>query len=116
MSEQARQSSSAGHRVVLTFEDGFGPHAKLLCPDGGCSTANSCAHCGRDLHDEESKPCYDCTDAEKWRDECWIKTWFDNLTPDELLSGEVTVEVEAEWDFDHPVVTITGVVPKAEAT
>jgi hypothetical protein len=100
------------HRVMLAFEDGCGLSAKLICPESGCTPAGSCAACGRDLDDSESKPCYDCTDSAEWRDECWVKTWFDNVSADELLSGRVTVEIDADWDGDHMIAHIVGVVPE----
>lgn len=93
----------SAHRVVLTFDDGV--TAKLVCPDNGCTPANICG-CGRDLNEPESEPCYDCGDAETWRDECWLKTWFDDLTADELLHGTIEFPVTATWDGDHPLVEI----------
>jgi hypothetical protein len=101
-------TSTTRHRVVLAFENGFGLTAKLVCPESGCASSETCSQCGRDLRDPESKPCYDCADSAGWRDECWIKTWFDNLTPDELLDGQVTVEIDAEWDGDHIIAHIVA--------
>jgi len=101
------------HRVVLTFENGYGPSAKLICPESGCIGSEVCGICGRDVTDPESKPCYDCKGMNPAA--CWVKTWFDNLTPDELLSGSLTVEIDAEWDGDHMVAHIAGVVPKDAA-
>jgi hypothetical protein len=97
MAEQplSRQSGSA-HRVVIEFDDGI--YAKLVCPESGCTPASMCSECGRAIGDPETKPCYDCPSAS---DECWIKSWFDNCTADELLRGTVTVEIVAEWDGDH---------------
>lgn len=90
------------HRVVLEFDDGL--HAKLICPEAGCVPAANCASCGRAYADAETEPCYDCREPPP--DECWIKTWFDNCSPEELLHGEVTVNVDAEWDGDSLVATI----------
>lgn len=36
---------------------------------------------------------------------------FDNCTVEELLHGELTVEIGAEWDGDRLVATIEGEVP-----
>lgn len=67
------------HRVRLHFDDGL--FAELICPPG-----DVCDRAG----------CY----------QCWIKTWFENLTAEELLFGSVEVEVDVAWDSDHPVVTV----------
>jgi len=101
--------SERRHRVVLTFNDGL--YAKLICPDGGCKPPSFCSECGRDLHDQESEPCYDCAGAVT--EECWIKTWFDNCTADELLHGSLTVELDCEWDGDRLVATIGDVANDA---
>ena len=91
------------HRVEITFDDCV--TARLICPnDGSCQPAMACASCGRSLDDSEVEPCYDCREAAS--DECWIKTWFDNCTADELLHGSVTVEIDAEWDGDTLVATL----------
>ena len=40
---------------------------------------------------------------------CNYHDWCDNLSPDELLGGDVTVEFAMEWgwhDFDSPYVTL----------
>ena len=100
------------HRVVLTF-DGGGLMAKLICPESGCVVAEFCGACGRHLADPETEPCYDCSDIDLR--ECWVKTWFDNCAPDELLHGSVTVEVECEWDGDVMVAQIARVIPESAA-
>jgi len=109
----------SAHRVVIEFDDGV--RAKLVCPESGCMPAQNCAQCGRDLRPRDEaeqqaegiEPCYDCKDAESWRDECWIKTWFDNIDATELLAGKVTVEIDAEWDLDHMVAHIIETEPSA---
>jgi hypothetical protein len=115
--------SENGHRVEIAFDDGVS--AKLICPESGCTPAQKCGQCGRDLRprdeaeqrEEGIEPCYDCKDAASWRDECWIKTWFDNVGADELLAGKITVEIDAEWDVDHMVAHIVAPpTPAAEAT
>lgn len=60
--------------------DGGFLSAELVCPEGCCEL------------------------------ECWIKTWFDNLAPDELLHGrvEVVVPMRAEWDGDSMSAHIAG--------
>jgi hypothetical protein len=104
---------NVGHRVVIEF-DGGAMTCELICPESGCEPAQNCSECGRDLRPpalaeqraEGIEPCYDCEDAERWADECWIKTWFDNVGADELLHGKVTVEIDTEWDIDHMVAHI----------
>lgn len=99
-------AQATGHRLILEF-DGGGMNAKLICPpDGSCKGGISCGLCGRDLNDPESTPCYDCKDSNP--DECWIKTWFDNESPEDLLHGEVEVAIDCEWDEDHLVANITA--------
>lgn len=94
------------HRVVLTFDDGV--YAKLVCPDGGgCVGSEVCGICGRNLTDPESSPCYDCTDMDPG--ECWVKTWFDNCTAEELLRGELTVVIDATWTGDHMTAQIVEI-------
>lgn len=96
------------HRVALTFDDGV--YGKLICPDDeSCKPSTTCGACGAALDDPEAKRCYDCEGATPG--ECWVKSWFDNCTVDELLHGELTVEIAAEWDGDRFVATIEGEVP-----
>lgn len=61
------------HKVELCFEDG-GLCARLICPNDG----------------------RDC-DETITTHECWIKTWFDNCGPEELLHGKVTAVVDCKW-------------------
>lgn len=96
----------AQHRVELTIEDGY-LSMKLIHPDSGCEPPTVCA-CGRDLSDTDDTGCYDCRDGLLSADSCWLSSWFDNLTPDELLHGRVslTVPIQAEWKNDHPKITL----------
>src|SRR5689334_22995330 len=96
----------ANHRVVLMFDDGL--NLKLIHPEEGCSQAVVCSECYRHIEDDERKPCSACPDPEDTT--CWVQSWFDNCTYDELLHGELTAEVETEWDGDHIDVTIIGPV------
>jgi hypothetical protein len=57
------------HKLILTFDGDVS--AKLICPDDGRCT--------------------------KVMDECWVKTWFDNESPEDLLCGSVTVEIDVAW-------------------
>jgi hypothetical protein len=95
------------HRVEIEFDDGVG--AKLICPESGCTPAGYCAACGRGVDDDETKPCYDCPDSANT--ECWVKSWFDNCTADELLAGKLVVEIDAEWDGDHMTARIVASAP-----
>jgi hypothetical protein len=103
------------HRVVLEF-DGGGISATLTCPTNGdgCHPAMSCSHCGRDYADPEATRCYDCKDADP--DECWIKTWFDNESAEDLLHGSVEISIDAEWDMDHLVARIVDPALASEGT
>lgn len=95
---EGRQSvrQEALHQVVVEFDDGV--YAKrLIHPDAGCQQATSCGHCGRDYGDPEREGCYDCKGVVP--SDCWIQDWFDDQGVD-LLRGEVTVNVEAEWTGD----------------
>lgn len=99
------------HRVVLQFDDGL--YLKLICPESGCSSAAYCGECYRYIEDEERKPCDACPDPADTT--CWVKGWFDNSTYDELLHGEITAELDVEWDGDHIIATITGPAPTEAA-
>jgi hypothetical protein len=83
------------HRVVLKFDDGV--YATLICPETGCKSASVCSECHRSVDDTEIAPCYDCPPPNGG---CWVKTWFDNCMAEELLHGEVTVDIDARWDGD----------------
>lgn len=89
--------SNDRHRVVLTFDDGV--TGKLICPESGCVPGEQCGFCGHTYGDPEGEPCYDCKGVEP--SECWVKSWFDNLHVTELLHGEITVEIDTVYDFDH---------------
>jgi hypothetical protein len=101
-----RDGEFSGHRVVLTFDDGL--YLKLICPETGCEPASTCGECHRHVDDEERSPCAACP---RQGDGCWVKGWFDNCTYDELLHGEITAAIEAEWDGDHIIVEIVGPTP-----
>jgi hypothetical protein len=103
MMMQARRSN--GHRVVIEFDGGGGAGAKLICPESGCVPAEFCGVCGSAYGDPEAEGCSDCRDDEA-PTECWIKTWFDNVSADELLHGSIEVPIRAEWDGDHMVAHI----------
>lgn len=107
--------STGAHKVILKFDDGL--YAELICPESGCVPAENCFLCGRSVHETcpDIPPCYDCKDGLGiGADECWLRGWFDNLTAEELLSGNVEVAITAEWDCDHPVVTIQSGAPVGE--
>lgn len=106
MGQNGRGRNNSDHRVVLTFEAGYGARAKLICPEFGCVPGEACAHCGRAYGDADVKRCYDCPEAGAPTDECWIKSWFDNLTTDELMDGTIEVAVDVEWTGDGIVAHI----------
>jgi hypothetical protein len=99
--EAALHPKPEGHRVLIEFDDGV--YAKLICPESGCEPTKFCGYCGSAYDDPEAEGCSDCRDDEA-PTECWIKTWFDNLTADELLHGSIEVPIRAEWDGDCVVV------------
>jgi hypothetical protein len=101
------KDKGARHRVVLEFDGGL--CLRLICPESGCSPAQYCGECYRNIDDDEREPCDSCPRPEDT--ECWLKSWFDNSSYDELLSGEVTVEVDVEWDGDHVNVEIANPAP-----
>lgn len=98
MTSEARPSGD-GHQLVIEFEPGCLPRVKVLHPEGGCTPPGQCGHCGRDYDDPEGEPCYDCKDYKPTA--CWLDGWMDEAG--EYMSGKVTVDVTATWDFDHPV-------------
>jgi hypothetical protein len=100
------------HRVELEFEDGI--YGKLICPESGCQPATVCASCGRDVATDEGERCYDCPEPGDAA-ECWIKTWFDNLSVSELLRGSLTIEVDCSWDGDTMTAEVVRAVEPAEA-
>ena len=73
------------HRVEITFEDGT--FLRLICPESGCEPPEP---------GEGSEP----------DDECWIKSWFDNCTAEELLDGTIEVLFDAEADDGGPTFTV----------
>lgn len=94
------------HRVEIEFGDG-GVWGKLICPEDGCACAEACV-CGRPLGEpiKDGEGCYDCRDIDPNAErECWVKGWFDNCSV-ELLSGTVTVAIEASWDGEQCVAKI----------
>jgi hypothetical protein len=105
MPEDSRQlpRQNTPHRVVLEFDDGC--HARLVCPDdGSCQPAQVCGECYRHVDDAEKPPCDACPRPEDTG--CWLKSWFDNSTYDELMHGKVTVEIDAEWNGDYVIASI----------
>lgn len=93
-----------GHQVVIEFDGGM-PGLTLLHPDGGCTAPMQCGLCAADLSDPDAKRCYDCRDMAA--EGCWLQGWFDNLDYGELLHGTVTLPIDAEWDGDHPKITVS---------
>src|ERR1044072_5138942 len=91
------------HKLRLRFDDGI--WAELICPDMGCVGSEVCGHCGRTLSDKEAEPCYDCRDVLETT-ECWVRSWFDNCTADELFHGSVLLNIDCTWDGDSMIAEI----------
>lgn len=72
------------HRVKIMFGDPI--TARLICPESGCEPGE-----GSELDNE-----------------CWIKSWFDNCTAEELLGGTIEVPFHAEADEGGPTFTVTA--------
>ena len=95
------------HRVTLEM-DGYSPSVKQLIHPPVCEGATSCSFCGRDLADDETKPCYDCKGSKPG--DCWVEGWVDNLTTDEWLSGTVELEFAPTWTGHHDADGFTGLI------
>jgi hypothetical protein len=87
------------HKVTLVIEDDL-VIVRLVCPVGGCEPAQQCSECGQLLG--ASERCYACPSPD---DECWVKSWFDNLDALYMHVGEcdltgrtLPVPIECEWD------------------
>jgi hypothetical protein len=106
----SEEGQGEGHRVEIEFDGGY-PRLRLIHPESGCSAPSQCGLCAADLNDPEAKRCYDCKDMKP--EGCWLDGWFENLEADELLRGKVTVPIDAKWDCDHPIITITTPPPPA---
>jgi hypothetical protein len=80
--------SEAAHRVVIEFDGGY-MTVRLICP-ASCPTGTA--------------------------GECPLRTWFDNVAPEEILQGKVEVPVRVEWvgEEEGPLVHIAEAV-KAHA-
>jgi hypothetical protein len=101
----------SGHTITLEFEGGYAPRLKLHCPPGViCSTGSTCGGCGRDVDapDDDGERCYDCPEPGSPR-ECWVKSWTDNLSADEVLSGTVVLPVTTSFDGDSLTLEIAAV-------
>jgi hypothetical protein len=94
-----------GHRVVLNFEGGI--FAQLICPGDGRCLVKKCPACKADLTKAGSKRCDACEEINP--DECWLKSWFDAMSGEELLAGKIEFPVWAEQDGDQPLVHIVPV-------
>lgn len=87
------------HRIVLTFEPGYGAAVKIIHPESGCQPPSTCGACGRDLTDPESKPCYDCEGAKP--EGCWLDGWDSEAS--EYLEGRIELPVHVTWQDDGPL-------------
>lgn len=88
-----------GHTITLDFDGGYAS-LRLHCPPGdACSSGSICGGCGRDLEspDPEQKPCYDCPKPGEDRG-CWVKSWTDNLSVEDMMQGTLTLAVDPEFD------------------
>jgi hypothetical protein len=110
------------HRVTLVLERGYvGVHVgvRLVCPEGGCQPVAACRECGRPVDDREAEDagqpgrCEWCPTGDE---ECWIKSWFDNLSGEEMYDGpelDLTgrtfpVPIECSWDGDSLTWRVVG--------
>lgn len=88
----------SGHKFVLNIEDGCTSWS-LLCPeDGSCTPAISCGACGRSFEDTEVPRCYDCPTERQ--DGCWAQSWVGELMVDEVLHGEVTLDIPVRCEHN----------------
>lgn len=98
------------HKVTLVL-DCEDVSIRLICPESGCEPAQQCSECGRPFDDAEATAngyAERCADCPSPTDECWIKSWFDNLRGEEMLEGPecdltgrtLPVPIECEWDGD----------------
>jgi hypothetical protein len=83
----------SAHRVRLNFSDSI-LGAELICPPNRSECANTCPCCDADLSDADSKRCRECEETNV--DECWLRSWFDNVEPEELLAGSVEFPIAVE--------------------
>ena len=92
------------HKLELNF-DGGTLTAKLICPEKGCMPPGYCSDCGRDRGDTDREPCTVCTPDDA--DYCNAKEWFDAAFEHDWITGDVTVDVEIDWDSgEGPTFTI----------
>lgn len=82
--------ATSEHRVVIDF--GTVVTARLVCPENGC------------------EPVVDHPD-----DPCWLRSWFEALSVEELLTGSIEVPIDYRYEHDHPVVTVRSEPSLAEA-
>jgi hypothetical protein len=112
------------HRILVEFDEGVGLR-KLVHPEGGCQPGN--CECGRNLsmsledwvkenYDDDERAayaqvaaaqtdarplgtCYDCSDiTEPQVGHCWVQSWFENMSADEIVTGEVEFDVRPVYD------------------
>lgn len=74
------------HKVTLVLGPGE-PEVRLICPGSGCRPPEFCDTCQRPV--AESGGADRCPDCPRAGDECWVKTWFDNLDGWEMYDGSV---------------------------
>jgi hypothetical protein len=73
------------HKVTLVLGPG-GAEVRLICPKNGCPPPVECPECGRLVNDLETGRCEWCPRPD---DECWVRSWFDNLDGWEMYDGSV---------------------------
>lgn len=111
--EQDGRSAREGlHRLEITIDEGQA-RTSLICPERGCSPSSTCGRCGRDVDDDESRPCYDCP---REASPCWLASWYDDADLTDFMTDQPvgTFAIDAEYDGESPVVTIASPSPPSE--
>lgn len=100
----------SGHKLRFEIRKD-GVTAELICP-ATCEPVERCGECGRHREDPPTvSACLDCPDqATKQWPACWLATWAENEDLREYLhddeSIKLTVNIEAEFEDDGPIISV----------